>query len=84
MQIPSFIAGPLFMVIGLFLCIVLVTGTKAFYIFIKDRLKAPTLESQEPPRKSKNYKRKKPVTFPNNKIELNTDEIDRIYFRKSS
>ncbi len=68
------------MLIGFILCLVIVVGFKVLFIAIIDKLK-PKVQALPP---KKQTKRK---TLPKQKlksIELNAEDIDRIYFRKSS
>ncbi len=86
MNFPSYIAGPFFMALGFLLCSVLVVGTKSVIFFIKEKIKQkfyPTAKNETPKVKTlSSKKRNKPSE--QKSISLNTEDIDRIYFRKSS
>ncbi len=86
MNFPSYIAGPFFMALGFLLCSVLVVGTKSVLIFIKDKIKQKFSrdKGETPPITQKLSVRKKPKKQDAKSISLNTEDIDRIYFRKSS
>lgn len=86
MNFPSYIAGPFFLALGFLLCSVLVVGTKSVIFFIKEKIKQkiyPTAKNETPKIKTlSSKKRNKPSG--QKSISLNTEDIDRIYFRKSS
>ncbi len=86
MNFPSYIAGPFFMALGFLLCSVLVVGTKSVMFFIKEKIKqkfSPSTQGNAPKVKTlSSRKRNKPNE--QKSISLNTEDIDRIYFRKSS
>lgn len=92
MSFPSFIAGPFFMAVGFAFCAVLVVGTKFIIIYVIDKIKEkffpPKQEEEETPTVQKlSVRRRKPKPkndTPVKSITVNTDDIDRIYFKKSS
>ena len=84
MSFPSYILGPFFMVLGFFLCALIVVGTKSVIIFIKEVIKQKLSPAKTRNIKEKTIVRKKVKPQKVNSISLNTDDIDRIYFRKSS
>lgn len=59
------------------LCAILVLGVKSLYLFIKQKFfPSPVIiEPVKPPRK-----KRKPLRT----IEINPDEVDRVYFKKIS
>ena len=76
----SLFLGPLFLVLFFILCLVLVAGIKLLYYYFK-----PSPEKLKP----ESPKPKKPKTVkeppkPIRSIEINPDEIDKIYVKKAS
>ncbi len=86
MQFPSFVAGPIFMAIGFILCAVIVIGVKGVILFIKEKIneKLSNKSSFSEPSAPQKAKRKRTKPSSAKSISLNTDDIDRIYFKKSS
>ena len=86
MNFPSYIAGPFFLALGFVICSVLVVGTKSVIFYIKEKIKqkiSTTTQEESPKIKTlSSRKRNKPTE--QKSISLNTEDIDRIYFRKSS
>ncbi len=84
MHIPSYVSGPIFLVLAFLICAVVVVGTKSVVLFIKE-----SIQEKLSPQKSVQPAPKKP-TLKKSKYEqvksiaINTEDIDRIYFRKSS
>ena len=81
----SFINGFLYTLTLFILCLFLVVGAKSFLLAVK--LKFFT---KKQPQKQVKRARKKPTTAPKKipatvrSIEINADEIDKIYFKRSS
>lgn len=74
----SYVYGPLFLILGFLICIIVVVGVKSFYYYVKDNFfTVKNIKSEKP--KQPSHKKK-----PARSIEFNADEIDKIYFRKSS
>ena len=76
----SLFLGPLFLVVFFLICLTFVAGIKLLYYYFKR-----TPEKLKP----KNSKSKKPKTVKNppstvRSIEINPDEIDKIYVKKAS
>ena len=94
MPFPSYIAGPFFMALGFALCTILVVGTKVVIVYIIDKIKEkffpPTEEVEEVDKATKvkklsvRHRKPKNPDVPVKSITVSTDDIDRIYFKKSS
>jgi Flp pilus assembly protein protease CpaA len=82
MVIPSYILGPFYIVLAFILCLVFVVGVKVLIIFIKEQIKAKLSKNKEPI--VKEFPEKKKKTNREKSVYLNTEDIDRIYFKKSS
>ena len=80
MVFPTYITGPFFMVLGFIFCLIMVAGIKCVILFIKEKikLKFPTNNQKIIPLEEKKKQK------PQKSVYLNTDDIDRIYFKKSS
>ena len=86
----TFVLGLFFTIILFFICLFLVAGVRATYILLKYKLNKmfdfqilPNME--EKPKRT--YKRKQKSKSSNQiirSIEINPEEIDRIYVKKSS
>ena len=83
----SVVLGLLFIIIFYLLCLFLVVGVKIVYLTVKSkfyspnkysRCKKPSVSSE----KRQQIQIKKPKTV--RSIEINPDDVDRIYVRKSS
>lgn len=80
MLLSSFIYGPIFLILGFSLCAVLVVGIKSLTYFFRDKLKSkisPNILHDEVKKKPSNKAKR-------STIEINTDQVDKIYFKKSS
>ncbi len=77
----SFLLGLFFTILLFFLCAFLVISAKSIFIAVKRKLPAPPPKVEEPtppPKPQKrSYKRAR-------SIEINPDEVDRIYVKKIS
>ena len=76
----SFLLGLFFTVLLFFLCAFLVISAKVVIVLVKSKLPSPPpkVEEPTPPKPQKrNYKRAR-------SIEINPDEVDRIYVKKIS
>ncbi len=73
----SFILGPLILLALYALCFFLVVGVKVSVLFFRNKL-SPTKE--EPPPIAKPKKQRKTIKT----IEIDSNTVDRIYFKKSS
>ena len=82
MVIPSYILGPFYIILAYILCLILVVGVKSLIIFIKEQIKIKFSKNTEPIVKQFPEKKKKPNR--EKSVYLNTEDIDRIYFKKSS
>lgn len=86
----SFIIGLLCTLLMFVLCVVVVVGVKAIIYAIKERLlanKPQTPPVQEPKLEKQRVKRKrKPKTVPKpvRSIEIDPEQVDRIYVKKIS
>lgn len=82
-MIPSFYSvffGLFFLTLLFLFCLVLVIGAKTVYIAVKNKLPSKKTTTQEPIKKAQKRTVKKPVR----NIEINPEEINRIYVKKSS
>jgi hypothetical protein len=94
MPFPSYIAGPFFMALGFSFCAIIVVGTKFVIIYVLDKIKEKFFSKKEELEdndeekatvKKLSVRHRKPKTAtPVKSITVNTDDIDRIYFKKSS
>ncbi|MCQ2387095.1 MAG: hypothetical protein MJ066_01435 [Clostridia bacterium] len=75
--LPSFVIGPLLLACVFFICFVFVVGTKIIWI----RFLARFFPKKLLRKKHKKYRRKPKIE---RSIEINPDEIDKIYVRKIS
>lgn len=83
--VPSYVSGPLLLAALFIICCFVVVGAKTLSVALKKRFykkpaPAPAPEIREKP-KPRAYARK-PRTVKS--IEINPDDVDRIYVRKSS
>ena len=84
----SIVLGLLFIVIFYLLCLFLVVGVKMVYLNLKSKFFTPikpisqTKQQTTPPAKRQSTSVKKPRAV--RSIEINPDDVDRIYVRKSS
>lgn len=85
--VPSYVSGPLLLAALFIICCFVVVGAKTLSVTLKKRFykkpappPAPAPEIREKP-KPRAYA-KKPRTVKS--IEINPDDVDRIYVRKSS
>lgn len=79
MLLSSYIYGPIFLALGFILCLVIVVGIKSVIFFIKAKLK----EKFSPP-KVEIDKKPKTQTKKGKTLEINAQDVEKIYFRKSS
>ena len=81
----SFLNGFIYTALLFFLCLIFTVGTKWLYIVIKARFftKRPAPPEIESKKETKPPE-KKPTKKPVRTIEINTDDVDKIYFKKSS
>ncbi len=84
MLLPSYVLGPIFLILGFIFSLVTVVGAKVIIFSVNEKLKNRFNKQnvildipKSSPKKPRRHKTAK-------SIELNTDEIDRIYFRKIS
>ena len=77
----SYILGPFYLCLLFFICVVIVVGVKVTLLIIKEKLKPKPIKATpaETPRKKPSSTRK-----PKSVLEINADDVDKIYFRKSS
>ena len=73
----SFILGPLVLLALYALCFFLVVGAKVSILFFRNKLSPP---KEEPPHVVKPKKQRKTIKT----IEIDSNTVDRIYFKKSS
>ena len=76
----SLFLGPLFLILAFILCIVFVAGIKILYYYFK---RSPEKLKPESPKPKKPKSIKEPPK-PVRSIEINPDEIDKIYVKKAS
>ena len=81
--LSSAVFGPLFLVLLFVFCALLVIGAKVVYLAIKKYFEKPVAVSK-PPKKRKARTIKPKSTSPVRSIEINPDEIDKIYVKKVS
>lgn len=83
--LSSILLGLFFMALLFVICCVLVIGCKTIIVcinnYLKDKLKNPQEPLPQPPKKVVKAKR---VYKPIKSIEINPDEVDKIYVKKSS
>lgn len=72
----SFLLGPFFICFFFFSCLIVVAGVKYLFLWFFDS-KKPTPKPAKKP-----IAHKKPTTVKS--IEINPEEIDKIFFKKSS
>lgn len=74
-----------FCLAGLFvLCFLTVVGAKIVYITVKQFIRPKKEEPEKTPVKEKRKPPVKRIAKPIRSIEINPDEVDKIYMRKSS
>lgn len=80
-SVPSYVAGPLLLASLFALCAFTVIGAKTLLDFIRSMLRK---KSRPPEKAAKRIPapRRQPRTLKS--IEINPDDVDRIYVRKSS
>ena len=81
MVLPSYVLGPFYLILGFILCLIIVVGIKSIFIFIKDKIKSKFFNKSS--EKVKEFPKEKNPK-PQKSVYLNTEDIDRIYFKKSS
>lgn len=81
---PSYILGPLFLIFILAFVVVTIVGVKTVLRACKERVFSSKKleEPPKPPVPPKTVKTKKPRQI--RSIEINPDDVDRIYVKKSS
>lgn len=95
MNIPTYVAGPFYLLVFLGLSVFITLGIKTLYAYVKEKLVPPAkpvrLSSEELPKKrsggslsvarvhSSLPRKRKTVRS----IEIDPDNVDRIYVRKS-
>ncbi|MBQ3046644.1 MAG: hypothetical protein IJD54_01200 [Clostridia bacterium] len=80
----AFLNGFLYTATLFLLCLVLVVGTKSVLVLIKSKLsKHEEVPKEKPSPNPKPQKSAPKSTKPVRSIEINTDDVDRIYFKKS-
>ncbi len=96
MNIPTYVAGPFFLLVFLGLSFTVTLGAKTLIAYLKERFLPPKkpvrLSAEEPQKKRQSEplsvagahhpvkRKRKPVRS----IEIDPEDIDRIYVRKSS
>lgn len=82
----SFINGFIYTALLFILCLVFTIGTKWLFLSIKARLiiKAKKEQPKPNPKPQKQSEHSKPDKKPLRTIEINTDDVEKIYFKKSS
>lgn len=78
----SFLTGLFFTALLFSICVIIVVGIKAVYNFIVSIL--PERKSVEPPKEQAPQSPKEQPPKKSRSIEINADEIDKIFFKKSS
>lgn len=80
--VPSYISAPLILAAIFFMCLMSVVGVKSLLFALKRKYAKP-VESEEPPAPAPSAApRKKPRSVKS--IEIDPDDVDKIYVRKSS
>lgn len=80
--VPSFISAPLILAAMFFMCLMTVVGIKSLLLALKRKYLKPA-EPEKPPAPAPSATpRKKPRTVKS--IEIDPDDVDKIYVRKSS
>ncbi len=85
----SFFLGILIITLLFFICAFLTLGAKITYYYIISNLKekkkiAPSKVEQPPASNTQAKKPRKRTYKPIRSIEINPEEVDRVYFKKSS
>ncbi len=80
----SAIFGPLFLILLFALCVVLVVGVKVVFYNLKNHFVKPVVVEQEVVKRKKPRTRNKKPKTPERSIEINPNEIDKIYVKKVS
>ena len=83
LSIPSYVAGPFFLIILFALCVFLVVGIKTVVNAVRTQFKKPEPEKEQKPAPPK---RGRPRTGKPKKlrsIEIDPEQVDRIYVRKT-
>ena len=83
-MIDSFFLGLFFSGMLFLLCVFLVVGVKTIIIAVKHRFVTPPVEPVAPVKKPRKKSTRKKSVVPFRSIEINPEEIDRIYVKKSS
>ena len=79
--LPSFLSGLAFLVVFFFISLFLVVGIKVVFLHLENKLikrnrpKKQTATTKKPPKKQQNVVKS---------IEINPEEVDKIYFKKIS
>lgn len=92
LSVPSYIAGPFFLLILFALCVITVVGAKALYKSVKDKFakpeEKPRLAAPAPQKRRRRtaktpaFAKRMPAAKPVRSIEIDPDQVDRIYVKK--
>lgn len=74
----SVFLGPLFLIVFFVVCLICVAGVKTVYFYFKSRSESPK------PDVKRVHKPAQPKEKPVRSIEINPDEVDKIYVKKVS
>ena len=80
----SAVFGPLFLILLFALCTILVVGVKVVFYNLKTLFIQPVVVEQEVVKRKKPRPRKPKPKTPERSIEINPNEIDKIYVKKVS
>ncbi|MBR5192567.1 MAG: hypothetical protein IKW33_04070 [Clostridia bacterium] len=82
--LSSAVFGPLFLILLFAFCTILVIGAKVVFLCVKNYFAKPVPKEKPKPKRRKPRTIKPKSTIPNRSIEINPDEIDKIYVKKVS
>lgn len=80
--VPSYVSAPLILAAMFVLCLLLSAGLRTIYITVKSFFLNKTAKKPPAPPPKQPKPAAKPKTLKS--IEINPDDVDRIYVRKSS
>ena len=75
----SLFLGPVFLALTFLFCLILVAGAKILYYYFKQPTKKLTRKKVKPVKSAKPDSEKAPRS-----IEINADEVDKIYVKRAS
>lgn len=92
LSVPSYVAGPFFLLILFALCVITVVGAKALYKSVKDKFakpeEKPRLAAPAPQKRRRRsssapaFAKRVTAAKPVRSIEIDPEQVDRIYVKK--